>query len=85
MRKVVITGIGAVTALGNTVAETWQGIKEGRCGIDKITANYDTGDDRVRIAAECKKFDPTAFMEKKDARKMALLTICCSSCGASGI
>ena len=70
MRKVVITGIGAVSALGNTVAETWQGIKEGRCGISNI-ANYEVGDDRVRIAAECKNFDPTAFMDKKDARKMA--------------
>ena len=71
MRRVVITGLGAVSALGNTVAETWEGIKAGRCGIEKITVNYDPGDDRVRIAAECKEFDPTAFMDKKDARKMA--------------
>jgi len=70
MRKVVITGIGAVSALGNSIAETWQGIKEGRCGIDKIT-NYETGDDRVKIAAECKGFDAAAFMDKKEARKMA--------------
>ena len=71
MRRVVITGMGAVSALGNTVAETWEGIKAGRCGIDKITVNYDTRDDKVKIAAECKTFDPTAFMDKKDARKMA--------------
>jgi len=71
MRRVVITGLGAVSALGNTVAETWEGIKAGRCGIEKITVNYDPGDDRVRIAAECKEFDPTAFMDKNDARKMA--------------
>ena len=71
MRRVVITGLGAVSALGNTVAETWKGRKAGRCGIEKITVNYDPGDDRVRIAAECKEFDPTAFMDKKDARKMA--------------
>ena len=37
MRRVVITGLGAVSALGNTVAETWEGIKAGRCGIEKIT------------------------------------------------
>ena len=55
MRRVVITGLGAVSALGNTVAETWEGIKAGRCGIEKITVNYDPGDDRVRIAAECKE------------------------------
>ena len=71
MRRVVITGLGAVSALGNTVAEMWEGIKAGRCGIDKITVNYDPGDDRIQIAAECKDFDPTAFMDKKDARKMA--------------
>lgn len=70
MRKVVITGIGAVSALGNTIAETWEGIKAGRCGIAAIT-NYDASGDRVQIAAECKGFDPTAFMDKKDARKMA--------------
>ena len=69
MRRVVITGMGAVSALGNTVAETWEGIKAGRCGIDKITVNYDTRDDKVKIAAECKTFDPTAFMDKKDAAR----------------
>jgi len=63
MRRVVITGLGAVSALGNTVAETWEGIKVGRCGIEKITVNYDPGDDRIKIAAECKHFDPTAFMD----------------------
>ena len=71
MRRVVITGLGAVSALGNTVAETWEGIKAGHCGIDKITVNYTPEDDRVKIAAECKDFDPIVFMDKKDARKMA--------------
>ena len=81
MRRVVITGMGAVSALGNTVAETWEGIKAGRCGIDKITVNYDTGDDKVKIAAECKTFDPTAFMDKKDARKMARCSGGAGGCG----
>ena len=73
MRKVVITGIGAVTALGNTIGETWQGIKAGSCAIDKIT-NYDASGDKVQIAAECKQFDPGAFIDKKEARKMARFT-----------
>lgn len=73
MRRVVVTGIGAVTPLGNTINETWQGIKEGRCAIGKIT-HYDTSEHKVKIAAEIKNFDPAEFMDKKDARKMARFT-----------
>ena len=51
MRRVVITGLGAVTPLGNTLEETWKGIKEGRCGIGNIT-NFDCSDFKIKIAAE---------------------------------
>ena len=73
MRRVVITGLGAVTPLGNTLEETWKGIKEGRCGIGNIT-NFDCSDFKIKIAAEVKNFDATQFMDKKDARKMARFT-----------
>ncbi len=73
MRRVVITGLGAVSALGNTLDETWAGIKGGKCGIDKIT-HFDCSDFKGQIAAEVKNFDPLQFMEKKDARKMARFT-----------
>ena len=73
MRRVVITGLGAVTPLGNTLEETWKGIKEGRCGIGNIT-NFDCSDFKIKIAAEDKNFDATQLMDKKDARKMARIT-----------
>ena len=52
-RRVVITGLGAITPIGNTVDEFWEGIKEGRCGIGAIT-KFDTSDYKVKIAAEVK-------------------------------
>ena len=55
MRRVVITGMGAITPIGNTVEEFWKGIKEGKCGIDKIT-KFDTTDYKVKIAAEVKEY-----------------------------
>ncbi|MGP1454901.1 MAG: beta-ketoacyl-ACP synthase II [Treponema sp.] len=73
MRKVVITGLGAVTPIGNTLDETWTGIKAGRCGIGNITL-FDCSEFKVKIAAEVKNFDAAQFMNKKDARKMARFT-----------
>ena len=57
-RRVVITGIGAVTPLGNTAAESWQAVKDGVCGIAPITL-YDHSNQKVSLAAEVKHFDPT--------------------------
>ena len=71
MRKVVVTGLGAVTPLGNSVNETWEGIKAGKSGIGLIT-KFDTTDYACKIAGELKDFDPTNYMDKKDARKMGL-------------
>ena len=68
-RRVVVTGLGAVTPIGNNVDEMWQGILEGRCGIDKIT-HFDTSDMKVKLAGEVKDLDVTAFLDKKAVRKM---------------
>lgn len=68
MRRVVITGLGAVTPIGNTVSEYWEGLKSGKCGIDFIT-RFDTTDFKGKVAAEVKDFDPTLYMEKGEIRK----------------
>ncbi|MFI3256829.1 MAG: beta-ketoacyl-ACP synthase II [Spirochaetales bacterium] len=73
MRKVVVTGMGAITSLGNNLAETWQGIRAGKNGIEKISL-FDCNDYKVQIAGEVKNFDPSGYIEKKEARKMARFT-----------
>ncbi len=72
-RRVVITGMGAVTPLGNTVEDTWKGIKEGKSGIGPIT-HFDSSINKVHYAAEVKDFAPENYMDKANARKMALFT-----------
>lgn len=68
-RRVVITGLGAVNACGNTVAETWDNISHGRSGIAPITG-FDPANFAVKIAAEVKKtFDPTQYMDFKEVRR----------------
>lgn len=73
MRKVVVTGMGVVSPLGNNLDETWQGIKEGKSGIANITG-FDCTDYKVQIAAEVKDFDASQFVDKREARKMARFT-----------
>ncbi|HEY8464471.1 MAG TPA: beta-ketoacyl-ACP synthase II [Bacillota bacterium] len=68
-RRVVITGIGMVTPLGNTTAENWSSALAGKSGIGLIT-RFDTTNFRVKIAGEVKNFDPTKFIEKKELKKM---------------
>lgn len=68
-RRVVITGMGAITPIGNSVEEFWNGIKEGKTGFGSITY-FDTADYRCKLAAEVKDFDPTQYMDKKSARRM---------------
>ena len=68
-RRVVITGLGIVSPVGNTVAEAWQNILAGRSGIDKIT-RFDVSTFPVQIAGEVKNFDITEYLSPKDARRM---------------
>lgn len=72
-RRVVITGMGAVTPLGNSVEETWENIKAGKSGVAPIT-HFDTSDINIKYAAEVKNFDAGNYMDPKDARKMARFT-----------
>jgi len=68
-RRVVITGMGAVTPIGNTVEEFWQGVLENKVGIGPIT-KFDTTDFKVKLAAEVKEFDPKQHMDFKAAKRM---------------
>ena len=68
-RRVVVTGLGAVTPIGNTVPEFWQGIREGRVGIGEIT-RFDTESFKVKLAAEVRDFDAAERMDPKAAKRM---------------
>ena len=69
MRRVAVTGLGAVTPLGNDAASTWRAAIAGESGIDWIRS-FDAGDAPVRIAAEVKDFDATQVVSPKEARKL---------------
>ena len=68
-RRVVITGLGAVTPVGLTAAESWEAVKAGKCGIGPITL-YDASNMKAKLAGEVKGFDPANYMEKREARKV---------------
>ncbi|MGB7537749.1 MAG: beta-ketoacyl-ACP synthase II [Anaerolineales bacterium] len=68
-RRVVVTGLGCVSPVGNDVPTAWQKICAGRSGVDYITA-FDASSYRTRIAAEVRGFDPAAILGRKDARRM---------------
>jgi 3-oxoacyl-[acyl-carrier-protein] synthase II len=69
MRKVVITGVGAVSPLGNDAASTWEGLLAGRSGVDYIAA-FDASEYPVQIAGEVKEFDPAGLSSPKDLRRL---------------
>ena len=68
-RRVVVTGLGAITPLGNDVETTWNNIVSGVSGIGPLT-RVNADDFPAKVAAEVKDFDPTVYLDKKDARKM---------------
>ncbi len=68
MKRVVITGLGAITPVGNDVSSFWNSLTSGKCGIGPIT-KFDTEDYKVKIAAEVKDFDPLKYMEKSETRR----------------
>ena len=66
-RRVVVTGMGAVSPIGNTAAELWQGIRENKCGIDAIT-HFDTAEYKVKLAAEVKDLDMEQYFSKRELK-----------------
>lgn len=73
MRRVVITGMGTVNPLANSVEETWDAVKQGKCGIGPIT-HFDTADLKVKLAGEVKNFDAAEVIGPKEARRMDVYT-----------
>lgn len=71
MKRVVVTGMGAVTPIGNNVEEFWSGVKQGRIGFAPIS-RFDTTEYKCKLAAEVKDFNPEEHMDKKSARRMEL-------------
>ncbi len=69
LKRVVVTGLGAVTPIGNTAEETWKNALAGVSGAAPIT-NFDASKFKTTFACEVKNFDPTAFVDRKEARKM---------------
>jgi len=68
-KRVVVTGVGAITPIGNTPAQYWEGLLSGRNGIDYITS-FDASRHDCRIAGEVKNFDPHDYLERKEAKRM---------------
>lgn len=68
-KRVVVTGLGALTPIGNNIQEYWEGLINGKSGADKIT-HFDASKFKTQFACEIKNFDITAFIDRKEARKM---------------
>ncbi len=68
-KRVVITGLGAITPIGNDVVQMWEGIKEGKCGINEIT-HFDTTDFKTKLAAEVKNYNSEDYFEVKQAKRL---------------
>lgn len=73
MKRVVVTGLGAITPIGKNVDEFWKGIKEGTCGIDEIQ-NFDTTNFKVKLAGEIKDYNEEEYFEKKSAKRLDKFT-----------
>ncbi|MEO6907109.1 MAG: beta-ketoacyl-ACP synthase II [Abditibacteriaceae bacterium] len=71
--RVVVTGLGAVTPLGNTVEEFWAGVKKGASGVAPLTL-FDPCEHSTKFGAEVKNFDPTVFIDRKESRRMDRFT-----------
>lgn len=80
-RRVVITGMGLISPVGNSVSEAWENLRAGKCGIGEIT-KFDTSPFKVKIAAEVRDFDPLQYMDKLDVQHsdpythMAMAAVC---------
>ena len=83
-RRVVITGLGAVTPVGLTASESWQAVKDGVCGIAPIT-QFDPTGMKVHLAAEVKGFDPVNYMTKPEAKHMGRFTQFAVACAKEAL
>lgn len=72
-RRVVVTGLGAITPIGNTTEEFWKELKEGKCGIAEITS-FDTSDQKVHLAGEVKDFNPEDYFDKRSCKRLDRFT-----------
>lgn len=72
-RRVVVTGLGAITPIGNNTEEFWKGLKEGKCGIDEITL-FDTTGYKVKLAGEVKNYNPEDYFDKRSAKRLDRFT-----------
>lgn len=79
MRRVVVTGLGAITPIGKNVDEFWNGIKNGECGIDEIT-QFDTNRFKAILAAEVKNYNQEEYFDKKSAKRMDKYSRFCPNC-----
>ena len=83
-RRVVITGLGAVTPIGLTAQESWQAVKDGVCGIAPIT-QFDASGLKVRLAAEVKGFDPVNYMTRPESKHMGRFTQFAVACAKEAL
>jgi 3-oxoacyl-[acyl-carrier-protein] synthase II len=83
-RRVVVTGLGAITPVGNDVATTWRALVEGQSGAGPIT-KFDASSFPVRFACEVKNFDPSAYMERKEAKRADPFTQYAVSCAVQAM
>ena len=68
MSRVVVTGLGLITALGNDLASSWEGLCQGKSGVSEIEG-YDLEPFRVHFGGQVKTFDPTLYMDRKETRR----------------
>ena len=73
MRRVVVTGLGAITPIGKNIETMWESVQNGVCGIGPIT-QYDTTERKVKLAGEVKDYNPEDYLDKGKARKMSRFT-----------
>ena len=83
-RRVVVTGMGAITPVGNDVATTWRGLLEGKSGANPIT-KFDPSSFPVRFACEVKDFDPSKYMDRKEAKRADLYTQYAVACAVQAM
>ncbi len=84
LKRVVVTGMGALTPIGNTLEEYWNALVQGTSGSNLIT-HFDTENYKVKFACEVKNFDPLSFMDRKEARKMDPFTHYAMACADEAI